>query len=310
MSKQGREKTTGNEGTLTPSFPVEKQRDKLRLHKARESVKEHIKGLLEGVLPQEALTNSMTTTPGPLRFLWRPNNYRLKIPFSKDFKLPNSKQEIKRVLCRFPMEISKHTGKVTLKKFRPGLTVEINPSCVVAIYSFRKDNKKAWYDVRASCLKDFYSFIDDKVKESEDYCLSGVKKLDLSLDYNNRSWIRHEDEVKGEEFIDSIPEDLIEHDTYFKKVYRKGLEFKGPVYLKNYITNRVLEEGVGVIAEELAFIKDKLTRPDLLLFLKENIKSSEDVVNKFWPEVLKLNQDEKEELTEWLFNSYHNEVII
>ena len=127
--------------------------------------------------------------------------------------------------------------------------------------------------------------------------------LDLSLDYDLSVWIRHEDDVKGEEFIDDLPESLIMHDTYFKKVYPKGVELKSPIYVKNYISNRVLENLAPMICKELNRLHLKVDQYDMVSFLKREIKELNDVF-KFPDEIRWLRNKERKELTAFIFERF------
>ena len=81
-------------------------------------------------------------------------------------------------------------------------------------------------------------------------------------------------EIKGEEFIDSLPRDLIIHDTVFKKVYEQGVEFKGVPYVKNYIKNRALEDVSPIISDQLMLIDKKIE----LLNKKQKIPRNTELV--------------------------------
>ena len=90
---------------------------------------------------------------------------------------------------------------------------------------------------------------------------------------NKREWKRHEDEVKRESFIDSLPPDLVIHDTYFKKVYQKGVEFKSPVFVKNYIANRAIEDLSPEIAKEINIFNMKIDKVvESMVYAAENSK--------------------------------------
>lgn len=98
------------------------------------------------------------------------------------------------------------------------------------------------------------------------------KKIDSALNsFINRArirvkgelpkWQRFEDWIKGEEFINQIPKEVIIHDTTFKKVYGYGIEFLKTddvpgAKIKTYIKNRCLEDVAPEIASELRGIKD------------------------------------------------------
>jgi len=118
-------------------------------------------------------------------------------------------------------------------------------------------------------------YIDKRVKAIEIKCIKNADKFvkmfsGIKLNIDNREWIRQEDAVKGEEFIDDIPNNLIMHDTYFKKVYERDLEFKGPTYLKNYIANRAVEKITPEIIEEINNIREEkeVGRQEILELIK------------------------------------------
>jgi len=125
------------------------------------------------------------------------------------------------------------------------------------------------------------------------------------------AWSRYEDFVKGEEYLDSIPDHVIIQDTYFKKVYNsQGVEFvnnknapEPTVSLKNFIVNRAIEKVSPLIAEELANVKSLLLESNKLDFLKKNIKVVDDLFNYDYI-VMGLNDFEKRYLMDWVFNKF------
>lgn len=257
--------------TPTPLFPVEKQNKLLRVHKD----KQHIRDLLLRVVPHEEKGNTMSVSKHPFKFFFRPNNYRLKIPFSN---LKNTKQEIKGVVGRFPVELCNYGSKGFLKNFRENITLEINPTCVVAIYSLKKKGKKAWLEVSCENLDEFDFWIDKKEAWIEEQCLKAVNVLGLNLDYDEKVWVRQEAGVKGEEFINSLPRDMIIQDTYFKKVYAEEVEFKSSFYVKNFIANRSIEKISPAIALELNKIYNSLAFSNPFDYVKTNYQGVEDIL--------------------------------
>ena len=78
-----------------------------------------------------------------------------------------------------------------------------------------------------------------------------IKKYGGRAYFEAREWIRNEDGIHGEDFLDKIPKDIIIHDTYFKKVYQDHIEFKSPTFMKNYISNRAIENIAPEVAKEI-----------------------------------------------------------
>jgi len=86
-----------------------------------------------------------------------------------------------------------------------------------------------------------------------------IDRFNLKLEKQRKpTWDRYEDWIKGEEFIDNIPPETIIHDTFFKKVYPKGIEFiqtkkkeEPTIHLKNYIKNQSIKKREPIIAKEI-----------------------------------------------------------
>jgi len=194
-----------------------------------------------------------------LSFFWRPNNYRLLIPFSnKGFKpTPLSKPT-------FPMELkwSNYNSKVTTRI--NGITLMRDKNSITAIWSLKEFNKKVWYKLSGNSLRDIQEHIDYKVLEIENRCMDAikvfVKKYGGRAYFEARKWLRNEDAVHGEDYLDKISKDTIIHDTYFKKVYSDHIEFKSPTFMKNYISNRAVENIAPEIAKEISDLKGVFTK--------------------------------------------------
>lgn len=243
----------------TQSFPVELQKDKLRVFDEVSKGKMDAKEVLKGVFPCADLTDTMSMTLFPKKFLWRPNNYRLKIV--SNLGSIGNLGSIKGSMGILHMEFNSKGSKFL--KINERVSLMVHPSCVIGVYSLKNPKgEKEWFEVSCDSVESFQNFIDKKVKEIEMLLRAEISKLGLPLDYSSGIWIRHEDGVKNEEFLDSLPDDLILHDTYFKKVYGNELEFKAPAYVKNFITNRAIESIVPELARELADIKSRLPSPE------------------------------------------------
>lgn len=269
---------------VTPSFPVEKQKERLNAcHKTHFQAQKHVADLTKDIFPCAENHDTMSLLSGGVAkksfLLWRPNNYRLKICFSGSKKASktssgNKRAEPtfpmtndvkassgnKRVASTFPMEIKVHAKGMSSLRLNARITLLIHTNCVIGIFSLKSiEGKKQWFKVEIDTLQSFSDWLDAKVKAIEDELMCEISKLGLDLDMDSKVWIRHEDGVKNEEFLDSIPANLIMHDSYFKKVYKDEVEFKSPSYVKNYLSNRAIENIAPEISSELAEIKSLLS---------------------------------------------------
>jgi len=281
---------------------VEKQKERLRVLSEDEGLHKAFSRYLEKVVPQEGGRDGMTPPAKNLRFLWRPNNYRLKIPFRGGF---DGKQEIKGGVPflggSFPVERDGRSGVVTVR-VRSGLVLQVCRSCVVAIYSLRGlDGRKVWWEVEVDGVRGMDEWVDGKVAGILGECLVAVRGLGLELDFGGAVWIRHEDSVKGEEFLDGLDPGLVLHDTYCKKVYEKEVEFSSPFYMKNFIANRSIERVAPEVARELQELRFLVECGiDRVALLKARIGCLGDVF-RFGDEIRGLSLEEREVLSDWLF---------
>ena len=240
--------------TPSPSFPVENQKEDIESYRAGFVLKKAVSDIANKVFLKEGIIDSMTMPSSTIFFLWRPNNYRLKIPFKQG--LDSGSKEVWGTIARLPAPSSKGLRTIRINS---RITLQVGRNCVMAIFSLKDDLKnKQWYKVPGGNIKLLEEFVDGKVSDIEMQLRFEVARLGLPLDYKSAFWLRHEDGVKNEEFIKHIPEGLILHDSFFKKVYGDELEFKSPIYLKNYISNRAIESVVPEIVKELQGIRDRL----------------------------------------------------
>lgn len=279
--------------TLPPSFPVEKQKKRLEAFKADLSLKGHISKLLEGVFPHEALTNPMRGGGGVFFFGWRPNNYRLKIPI-KEVSIGNLSR-VKVGWGLFPVESkNNHTIKVS-----PQITLMLHKTCVIAIFSLKNEKgAKVWYKVSVNSVLAFQEWLDQKVKDIAETLIKATETLKIGLDLEAAAWVRHEDGVKNEEYLDSLPADLILHDTYVKKVYSNEAELNGAARVKNYITARAIENLLPELMEEVNKIHVKIDslKPAETAAVPSSRFSSFPGKGAGWPLWQKFFKDNKEEL--------------
>lgn len=234
-------------------------------------VREAIQKELKEYFPSASTSNSMTTTPLSSTILWRPNNYRLGVSF------------------RGVPGLGVRAGHTGLIFFRNGnITVQVGKSKIVGIWNQGKD-RQTWIIGRDSVkeldrrLDEVKLSIMDKIKA---VVLDYAVQSNLSL-FDDWHWVRHEDWIKGEEYINRIPREFTIHDTVFKKVYNDpGIEFiggkdkQGIAEIKSYIKNRVVEDFAPAIAEELkGFNQNILDLKEVTLLEIENKKLHMAVLN-------------------------------
>jgi hypothetical protein len=144
--------------------------------------------------------------------------------------------------------------------------IQYGKNTVTAFYCQPIDNgHKRTYLLQAQSIRDIEEKIEERKRNIEERLDVAIGKFidtfSIRKEGENTRWMRHEDWIKGEDFIDKIPRDCIIHDTIFKKVYGDGIEFKGgenqePVaHMKNYIKNRALENVSPEIAQDLSVLK-------------------------------------------------------
>ena len=238
----------------------------------KDPIKEYISKLIKPIF-DEALKGNQTDTMGVggCRILWRPNNYQIKIPYSKrTFKEHPTKK------CSFPVELkesnygSKHTFRLSRK-----LTIVLDPNTATIFYSSKDDyGKRQWYLVN-----------ENTFEEAEEVCVNikiniknkMIRKLKEIIrvyggcaDYEKYKWLAYDDGCRGEELLDSLPEELIIKAPNLKKLYKDESEFKGIVNeeptrkMFDYMNNLATERQAPKILEKLEEIGQKLNNIDNL----------------------------------------------
>lgn len=234
------------------------------------------------VSPNAAFSNSMTTISNSLVTYFRPNNYRRQIAVKEKANSTLEKAEIYYLTSTSSgtFSINQHTKLLSIKNYLPNVTIQYGKHTLTAIY-----RQNIIYGVKE--VYEFKGTIPErqaklKAKREEiraklDRALTKFsREMKIWLPFKQPIWARYEDFVKGDSFIDSIPAEVIIHDTHFKKVYPKGIEFIGGmnetpvVKLKNFITNQALVDFSPIIANEIALLrKDNI---EVMADFSENIK--------------------------------------
>ena len=210
---------------------------------------------------QEDIPNSMTTTKKTSSILFKPNNYRLKINVKE--KTNSTSIRIKGAMGKLPMElnINPHTKLISIKKYNPNITIQYGKNTLTAIYS-----QEGIYHIERNTIDEINHRITEIKEDIEKRLIDTLKefsrKFNLSVPFSKPIWSRYEDWIKGDDYIDNLPRELILHDTYFKKVYGEGIEFKKPdvipgTLVKTYIKNRAIEDIAPDIANAITEVYTK-----------------------------------------------------
>lgn len=203
------------------------------------------------LFPNADFSTSMTTTQS---IIFRPNNYRRQIEVKK-----RDNSTLKKIKVLYGAIPARHNKLINIKEFEKNITIQYGTSTLTAIYSQTIiGGHKETFLIERDSIEDLEIRIDEikeDIRKKIDYALDRFQKeVKIRIPYKKPIWTRHEDFVKGEDFIDKIPRETVVHDTFFKKVYGKGIEFmKGEptVHLKNYIKNRAVEDISPEIAKEI-----------------------------------------------------------
>ena len=202
----------------------------------------------------------------PITFFWRPNNYRIQIPFNRE-KLNLGIEEKEWTLLtkkRTSSVINSEYGKIKISNFGSkincnidGIFIMLDKKSITTTYSLRtavseNQMKKAVYKIEANNINEIWERMQERIEEIKKVSLDAVKKFIKhyggKADLDSFKFFRHEDAIHKEDWI---PDETIIYDTHFKKVYPTEIELKNPLYVKNFYSNRVVEEIAPQIAKEI-----------------------------------------------------------
>jgi hypothetical protein len=249
---------------------------------------------------QEKLPDSMTTPKRAIRLLIRFNNYRRQqqIKVYKD-------STIKKIQSAIPhSNYIERTKLLFVTDYKEQITIMLGKNTITGIWHQNIINgQKQAYVLEAENLEQVDKWFDEKkiwIEQSIDDALKEfIKKFGLRCDLIFKPIEkRKEIEVKGEEYIDSLPQELILHDTVGKKVYDSGFEFKNEIYAKNYIKNRAIEGITPALAEQLMLLCKQIEVIDArekaltesMIWMDKNNKSHKRVLSKLEKAIDKLSE--------------------
>jgi hypothetical protein len=178
-----------------------------------------------------------------------------------------------------------HSHLLFIKGYK-GVTLMYGKDILTAIFSqpIIGGVKETWLIERDS-LKEIDARLDE-IKENirlklDEALLAFSRQFNIILPFEKVVWSRHEDWIKGEEYIDRLPREVVIHDTCFKKVYGEGIEFiqtkmgeEPTAKIKAYIKNRALEDFTPELVEEMSQIRVAIEsfKDEALIPLTEQIK--------------------------------------
>lgn len=251
--------------------------------------------------------NSMSTTSDELVYGWRPNNYRRRIRIKR---LSNS--AIEKLLSTIPTASqSPHSKIISIKDYFLNVTVQIFKDNIVFIWKQDKvKGVKKWYSISGSSVGDVeskLSVLKAQIIEHLDGAANSFSSLHGVVYLGVPVWLGHEDGLKGDEFLDSLPRDLIIHAENFKKVYADEVEFVGKTNsdptakVVRYINNRVVERFAPEIAREINLVA--LFSVDIVSWCEASIRCVEDVF--LYEDILRhLPRSKRLDVSNFLFDKF------
>ena len=219
-----------------------------------------IKERVKAAIPQEPKLDSMIPPKKHVVIVWRPHNYRRQIEIKE-----RSDSTLKKVESAIGVSAAKNKLLFVKNYEGSNVTIMYGRRSLTGIY-----RGLFYYKITRDNLDDLETAVFEKRKDIAARIDSVISKFSalfkIGVPAARPKWSRYEDFIKGESYIDSLPQDLIIHDTIFKKVYGEGIEFKSSiehkapvVHMKNYIKNRAIEDISPQIATELGVITAAMT---------------------------------------------------
>jgi len=188
----------------------------------------------KAISPVEHLPNPMRgTTPKIIRLI-QPHNFRRYFNFSKD-QNPTYNPTI-------PYSEKNYKSEHHYQNFH-GCHIIIRKTKAEVINLW---HQKQWRLLEAESIDDVNARIDQIKQEMETQAVQAMEHF-ISVNGGFSDLVpiekrKTEIGIHGDEYIDKIPPEMVIHDTHFKKVYKEKVEFLGEASVKNYISNRAVEQ--------------------------------------------------------------------
>ena len=191
-----------------------------------------------------------------IKFLWQPHNYRLYFNFNKrNFKVVTPS------LYKYPAfsyKLANYGSEHHFDNFM-GCRIVIKKNLVEVI---NKSHHKQWRLITASNINEIDTKINEVVSKLNNQginALKGLIRLCGGISDCKILKVRGEHGIHGIDYLDRIPEEMIIHDTVFKKQYKKKLEFYEPAHIKNVVTNNAINDIAPDIAASIKGLENSIT---------------------------------------------------
>lgn len=315
--------------------------------------KEHIRRLLNKIFPQEMQSNHRMVGSEqqikPKIYLWQPHNLRLYFDFNKENF--NPKKPSNHTLRKYQSMVAIFNTAYTYTplnydkehKYSNFLFCQIRVK-KNQVEVINQSHNKQWRKMEVYSEKESDDKIDNVMDELKEEAIHALKcfidlhggKSDFRL-LNSRC----EHGIHKDDYLDKIPAELIIHDTYFKKPYKRKVEFLKTTAVKNYIANRSIERISPEITNELRQIshslmpmlnklnnsikleiKNKKLHQKVLEDMRKTMKDIRNTLHQsplkwlqthihsisdtflYKDEIQALSYDDRNRLSEWLFKRF------
>ena len=236
--------------------------------RAKGYVKRIVTPIFNKVLKEAHLNHRMVGSDKDIpkvTFLFQPHNYRLYFDFSKEnfrIKKPSNHtlQKYKSMVAIFNTAYT-HTplnydSEHKYEKFM-FCTIRVKKHQVEVTNHY---HHKQWRKITIESVEEVDQRIDAVMDNLKDHSIKALKYfIDLHGGKSNFNILKERCEhgIHGDDYLDKIPSELIIHDTYIKKVYKRKVEFKSTAAIKNYVSNRAVEKIYPEIALEINKLNQK-----------------------------------------------------
>ena len=228
----------------------------------KKSIKEYIEKITTPIFSKVLQETTLNPTlvgrvqnPSPIKFLWQPHNYRLYFNFTKkNFKVVTPS------IYKYPAFSYKSTNYGSEHHFNNFMSCRIiikkNMAEVI-----NKSHHKQWRLITANSIKEIDTRIKEVISKLNNQginALKGIIRLCGGISDCKILKVRGEHGIHGIDYLDRIPEEMIIHDTIFKKQYKKKPEFYDIVHIKNVVTNNAINDIAPDISNSLNNINNTI----------------------------------------------------
>ena len=194
-----------------------------------------------------------------ITYLLQPHNHRLYFDFDKSNFNPikpsyHTLKKYESMVAIFNTAYTytplNHNSEHKYENFM-GCQIRVKKNQVEVI---NKWYNKQWRKLTAENLNQINEMIDKEMETLTEQSIEALKSfIDLHKGKSRFEILKLKCEqgIHGDDYLDKIPREMIIHDTYFKKDYAKKVEMFKVAEIKNYISNRCIENIAPEIAAEI-----------------------------------------------------------